>query len=196
MSFSKVNKPIDFKTNWWDLNPWMTKYKPFSKLYARDKSKDKMHSSNEMYVIFIMNDPDEELNIFYRIPEEERMEMLVDEFGVDADMDDEVFAECFNAYPWECLTAVERAFKIEKDQLIKRSKLIKDTELTLDRTQILGDRSVTIKGTASQINTLQKDFPKIMQQYEEVEQRFIKEKQKVHVKGGSKLSKAEGKDFW
>lgn len=196
MAFAKVNKPLSLEDNWWILNPWMTKYQPFSKLYNRDKSEDKTVSSNEMYVIFIMNDPDEDLNIFYRIPEEERLEMLKEEFGVEADMDDEIFAQCYDAWSWECLTAVERAFKIEKDQLIKRSKLIKETDLTLDRTQIIGDKSVTIKGTASQINTLQKDFPKIMQQYEEVEQRFIKEKQKIHVKGGSKLSKAEGKNFW
>lgn len=149
-----------------------------------------------MYLIAFMSDPDEEENIYYRIPEPERMEMLKETFASDIDTEDELWQECLIAYGAECLTAVERALKIEKDALTKRAMLIKDTELTLDRTQIVGDKSVIIKGTATQINTLQKDFPKILAQYAQAEQEFIKSKALARVEGGAKLAKSEEEGFW
>jgi len=201
MAIAKINKPHNPEDNFWELNPQMKYYKPFNKLYERDKSEDKIYSSKEMHVIFFMCDPDEDLNIYYRMSDADRLSMLKETYCPEVDLEDEVFLECLEAYPFEMLDAVERALKIEKDQLKKRTKLIENTELTLDRTEIVedgrgGQKTVTIKGTASQINTLQKDFPKIMQQYEEVEQKFLKNKEVAKVRGGSKLSKAEKKDFW
>lgn len=201
MAIGKVNKPFDPDDNWWELNPQMKYYKPFSRLYERDDSPDHTYSSKEMHVIFFMCDPDEELNIYYRMGDKERLEMLKETYAPEVDFEDEVWKECLEAYPFEMLDAIERALKIEKDQLKKRTKLIETTELTLDRTQIIedsrgGQKTATIKGTATQINQLQKDFPKIMQQYEEVEQRFLKSKEVAKVRGGSKLSKSEEKGFW
>lgn len=201
MAFGKVNKPFDPDDNWWVLNPQMKYYKPFSKLYERDNSKDKTYSSKEMHVIFFMCDPDEELNLYYRMGDKERLDMLKDTYCPEVDLEDEIWKECLETYPFEMLNAVERALKIEKDQLKKRTKLIKETTLTLDRTEIItdskgGEKTATIKGTATQINQLQKDFPKIMQQYEEIEQRFIKQKEVVRVEGGSKLNRSEQKNFW
>lgn len=149
-----------------------------------------------MHVIYFMSDPDDEENIYYRIPSEERLVMLKETYAPDIDTEDSLWQECLMVYPMECLNTVERALKIEKDALSRRAVLIDKTELTLDRTQIVGDKSVIIKGTASQINTLQKDFPKIMQQYAQIEQEFFKAKALARVEGGSKLSKSEEDNFW
>lgn len=201
MALGKVNKPFDPDDNYWELNPQMKYYKPFNGLYERDNSSNKTYSSKEMHVIFFMCDPDEELNIYYRMGDEERRSMLSETYAPDLEWEDELFQECLQAYPFEMMDAVERALKVEKDQLKKRAKLIESTELTLDKTRIVmsdrgGEKAVTIKGTATQINILQKDFPKIMQQYEEIEQRFLKAKEVARVKGGSKLAKSEEKGFW
>ncbi len=177
-----VNHLLDF----WEVNPLFNLYPPFNKL------KDEKDSSKLMWFIVLMQYPDEEVNIFFRISEEERRKIL-EENLIRPDYSDQVFDQCYNAFPFECLTAVQRALKEETEVLVKRSRLIRDTELTLDSTD---ENGKPLKGTATQINTLQKDAPKVYEQYEKLKERFIAEKQSMKAKGGAKLSKTEQGQFW
>ena len=177
-----VNHLLDF----WDVNPLFNLYPPFNKL------KDNVDSSKLMWFIVLMQYPDEDVNIFFRISEEERRKIL-EENLVTPNYSDQVFDQCYNAFPFECLTAVQRALQEEINVLVKRSKLIKETDLTLDSND---ENGKPVKGTATQINTLQKDAPKVYQQYEELYNKFIAEKQMVKAKGGSKITKAEDDNFW
>jgi len=61
-----VNHLLDF----WDVNPLFNLYPPFNKL------KDDKDSSKLMWFIVLMQYPDEEVNIFFRISEEERRKIL------------------------------------------------------------------------------------------------------------------------
>ena len=106
MSFTNIRKDFDPKQNFWDINPQLTMYKPFSKLYKRDKSKNKEQSSKEMWTIMFLSDPDDMVNKFARIPYNERLEMLKEEYYPEFDEEDEDIAECLEKYPMECLTAV------------------------------------------------------------------------------------------
>lgn len=180
---------INHLLNFWKLNPQFQIYSPFSKLYK--SSKDEEATSKLMWFIVFMQHPDEELNIFFRIPTDERQLMLEREL-IKPTWDD-IFTECFDAFPFQCLTAVQRALQEEINVLVKRSKLIKETDLTLDSND---ENGKPVKGTATQINTLQKDAPKVYQQYEELYNKFIAEKQMVKAKGGSKITKAEDDNFW
>jgi hypothetical protein len=193
----KINyRILDQATNFWEVNPQFKIYSPFHLLYEKDKSKDKSFSSRQMWTIFFMCDPDEHDNIFYRIAYGERKKALSEIFVKDLDWEEANFVKCLEAYPIECMTAVQRAYAEEKNQLQKRAKLIADTELTLDTTEFLGDKVIVVKGTATQINMLQKDSLSIYQKYQKIEEEFIKDKQSVRAKGGSKLTKAEKGDLW
>lgn len=180
---------INHLLNFWTLNPQFQIYSPFSKLYKSDP--DKEYTSNLMWFIVFMQHPDEDINMFFRIPTDERQLMLEREL-IKPDWSDE-FTECYDSFPFHCLTAVQRALKEEVDVLVKRAKLIKETDLTLDTTD---ENGKLVKGTAAQINTLQKDAPKVYQQYEQLYNQFIAEKQMVKAKGGAKITKAEDDNFW
>lgn len=193
----KINyKILDQATNFWEVNPQFKIYAPFHLLYDKDKSKTKEYSSRQMWTVFFMCDPDEHDNMFYRMAFNERKKMLSDTFVKDLDWEDTTFIKCMEAYPIECMTAVQRAYAEEKNQLQKRAKLISDTELTLDTTEYLGDKVIVVKGTATQINMLQKDSLSIYQKYQKIEDEFIKDKQSVRAKGGSKLTKSEKGELW
>ena len=176
-----VNHLLDF----WEVNPLFNLYPPFNKL-KKDKDGSKL-----MWFIVLMQYPDEEVNIFFRISEEERRKIL--EENLIKPKESELFEECYNAFPFECLTAVQRALKEETEVLVKRSRLIRDTDLTLDSTD---ENGKPVKGTATQINILQKDAPKVYEQYEKLKEKFISEKQSMKGKGGAKLSKTEQGLFW
>lgn len=187
---------LDQAVNFWVLNPQMKIYKPFNKLYNKDESKDKEFSSRQMWTVFFLCHPDEEDNIFYRMPDEEKRKMLKETFVPDIDWEDDDFMECVDRYPIECMTIVERTLAEEKQNLIKRTKLINETEWTLDRTEFDGKKMVTVKGTASQINNLMKDSRTIYDRYKQIEEEFLKEKETNRAKGGRKISLSERGKMW
>ena len=199
MSFTNIKKDFDPKQNFWDINPQLTMYKPFSKLYKRDKSKNKEQSSKEMWTIMFLSDPDDMVNKFARMPYNERLEMLKEEYYPEFDEEDEDIAECLEKYPMECLTAVERAFKEEVDSLVKRVKFIKNSEYTFDDVErdhngnviFISGKPMVRKGTATDLDRMRANTKKIYDQYEEVENAFIKERNEARVVGGRKESLSE-----
>lgn len=200
MGLTNIKKDFHWDQNFWETNPTLRYYKPFSELYKRDKTKDKSTSSKEMWMIFFLCDPDDEANKFSRIPYDERLEMLKQEFYTDFDEEDDVLQDCLERYPFECLTAVERAFKEEKDSLVERAKFIKNAVYSFDEVQkdISGNPMYTklgspviIKGTAKDLDAMRGNTGKIYKMYEDVENTFIKAKNEARVIGGRKESLSE-----
>lgn len=194
MSHLKLNGDLDHRLDFWDLHPQYQIYDPFSKLFK--EIKDNTLSSNMMWAIVYMLYPDEDENIFYKTEEETRRQMLQENLLPEEHWDNELFVECYEAFPYESMTAVERALAEEKKALRKRAQLIKDTELTLDQTQIINNKTIIVKGTATQINTLQKDALKVYENYEKIEIKFNKEKAKSIKKGGGKIFKSQNSGMW
>lgn len=194
MSYLKINGDLDHRLDFWDLHPQFQIYDPFSKLFK--EVEDKKLSSDMMWAIVFMLYPDEDENIFYKTSEETRKQMLQENLLSEEHWDHELFKECYEAFPYESMTAVERALAEEKKALRKRAELIKDTELTLDSTQIVNNKTIVVKGTASQINTLQKDALKVYENYEKIELKFNKEKAKTIKKGGGKIFKSQNQRMW
>ena len=197
MAFSKVTKPINIDENFWELNPWLKIHPPYSKLYKKLGNK---LSSKYMIAIFLMCEPDEEANPFFRMDEDYRKNVINEEY-VKIDWSDELVQECLDSYPFDCMDSVERAFKEEKEQLKLRARFIKETPITLDRTEVEIDPTsgkkyaVNIKGTATQLETMRKNTDSIYKQYEKIEDKFIKGKTSATVRGGRKLTKAEKKEL-
>lgn len=199
MSFVKI--PLDFaefdpSVNIWKLNPQLKSYKPYSLLYDQDDTEDKSYSSLQMWVVFFMCHPDEHENLFFRMSEKERKKMFLDTFFKGYDWDDPVFQQCLESYPQDCMTAVQRAYAAELDQLRKRAKLIEETNLTLDRTLVEDGKAINIKGTATQINALQKDALKVYENYDKIRQKFIEEKEEMTAHGAKLKQIEKDKNFW
>lgn len=200
-----VNIAPDFTKpnyNFWDDNMQLSIMKPFNKLYDRDKTDNKSRSTKEMVVIFFMNEPDPELNKFYRIPFSERLIMLKDTYYDKFDEEDEAIKECMEQYPHLCMTAIKRALKEEIDTMVDRSITLRNSPYTLDYylldddgEYVLNNSGAPIKmtGTAAQLDTLRSKTTKLMDDYAKIEERFIKEKSESRIKGGRRRSKAEKK---
>lgn len=176
----------------WKLHPQLIYMIPFNLLYAQDKSEDKKESSKLMWYINFMNNPDENNNIFYRIDLEERKKMLLRTIQLDEDLlEDDIVKECEKAYLYTCLTKIQRSLKVAMDSLEQRHILLRDTKPTLDYTDIIDGKPITIKGTATQLNVLQKDFPKLIEAYEKAYEKFSTEKATMVAKGGAYIPKGE-----
>ena len=185
MNEGLVNVTSDFTEddyNFWNDNMQLTVMKPFSELYNRDDSDNKNISSKEMAFIFFMCEPDPDKNKFYRIPEQERLAMLKETFYTDFNEDDAIIQDCIKEYPFINLTAVKRALKEEIDSMRKRAKFISNFEYE--------DKSIS---EIKNFDMIRKATPQILEAYEKIEEKFLKEKTSSRIRGGRRKSKAEQK---
>jgi hypothetical protein len=183
MNFVKASVPFNINDNFWEMNPFVRFISPFNKLYEIE------NSSHYAWAMWMMCDPDETENTLYRQPPEIRKE-TISRIYPDIDWDNEIFNECMDAYPFECMNAVERALLEEKESLRERAKLIRDTPYTLDETKVtLGkdgsEKAIVIKGTATQLDAMRTKSKKIYEDLEELLAKFTAQKStSAKVKGG------------
>lgn len=175
---SLVNDSIRYEDkNFWEVNPQLVYMPPFSALYTSDKSKNKEKSSKDMWVIFFMNDPDEEKNKFFRIQEEKRLEMLMEVFHPKFNIEDDLIKECSVEYPTLALSSVERALKAEKEALTKRASFLQTADYNYD--------------TMKDLDNAYSKTSKIYENFEAIEERFMKQKNTSRVKGGRRETASE-----
>lgn len=195
MSSRLVKIPVDFgfgnpDTSIWELSPQLKYYPPYGFLYDADMSENKMFSSRQMWCVVFYNDPDEDINLFFRNSPKERKEKIMAIYGKDIDWDDPLFQNCLSSYPNDCMSLAARALALEGDKLIERAELIRNTRLTFDSTDQLTGK--LIKGTALQINTLQKDMNKAYEAFRKSEDLFRDEKSSTQrAYGGGSISPAD-----
>jgi len=195
---SLVKYPINPNDNYWEVNPQVKYIKPFSEVYKLDDGGE--HSSKFMYVVTFFCDPDENENKFFRMSEEVRKKNL-EEFYPEMDWEDPLFQECLEAYPFECMNSIQRSLKEQLDSMKERTKLITSTERTLDHYlqddegNMIYDKSgkpIFVKGTAKQIDDLQKTTRKIYEDLEILMEKFMSQKaEDVRVRGGRKRTAHE-----
>lgn len=184
MAITNITKNHDpKKINFWEINPLVQYIEPFSKL------RDLKNGSDYMWAVFLLCDPDEDVNVFYRYSLEKRKEHILNLFP-KLNLDDELFLECVDAYPFHVLNSIERLFKSKLDSLKARSKLLDETSYTLDYTD--PDTGKNILGTAKQLDTMHKATDSIMRQFEDAYSKFKKEKaEEIKALGGRKLTASE-----
>lgn len=174
--FTNINKSLSGNENFWNLNAHMIYVEPFSDLYSQDKSKNKEESSKTMWCILWMEDPDEEVNKYYRIPKDERLE-ICSKYHPSYDEDYPLTRECREKYPHLCLDAEQLAYKLQKDQLIEISQFLSKQEITLT--------------TVKDIIDLKARMPKIYQDFDKVSKLFEKNKADQRIFGGRKQTARE-----
>lgn len=183
MSFTNITKKTKPTEDFWELNPQIQYLSPFNKL-----KQEFTDSSQHMWAIFFMSDPDEDINKFYRYDLTKRKNQI-DNYYSKIKWEDPLFQECLEAYPFECMNAIQRSLKDEMDSLRQRAKLIKETPYTLDQSDEHGKKII---GTATQLDRMRKDTPKIYEGLEEAQQKFFKQRdEEVRVRGGRKESYSE-----
>ena len=103
--------------------------------------------------------------------------MLKEVFHPDFDTEKEMVQLCINKYSYICLSAVERALKDEKDALVKRAKFLASADYNFD--------------TMKDLDNAYSKTSKIYENFEAVEERFVKQKSQSRLKGGRKESASE-----
>lgn len=175
--------------NIWELNPQLKYFQPYADLYDKDTSAKKEVSSRMVWCAIMYHHPDDQENIFFRAPKHERMKKIAEKYGKGLDFKDEVFRRVVKSYAIDSMTTIQRAFAEEKNKLVERADLIRRTPMTFDYTD--AESGKTIKGTALQINTLQKDAGKVYEEYKKIELLFEKERQQLRPHGGGIVSAAD-----
>lgn len=178
-TFINIKKEFSPDLNWWELNPHVIHVKPFSKLYSRDSSKNKINSSKEMWCIFFMSEPDEDINLYYRLSETDRLDVCIS-FYSDFNINDEDIIECLIAYPDVCLTVIEQTLKNTKDMFHKRNAFLKTAEYNFE--------------TMTQLDNAIAKTPKLEEDFDKVYQKYIEQKnKKVQLHGGRNQTLREKK---
>jgi hypothetical protein len=193
MAFAKVSTPISPEDDFWAKNPWLKIYPPYNNLleeYGYDKS------NKLMIAVFLMSDPDEDINPFFRMSEEQKKEVIKSTYVKDVDWSCPILKECLESWPFDCMDSIQRAFKEEKETLKARAVFLRDTPISLDETLIeIDDKgrkyAVNVKGTLSQLESARKNTLNIYKQYEQVEEKFISNKTSAIVRGGRRMTRAE-----
>lgn len=175
-----LNIPENINENLWELNSHMTIVKPYSLLFNSDKSKNKHTSSKILWCIIWMSHPDEDKNKFYRIKEDERLD-LCKEFEPSFNKDNEVIKECIERFPELCLTLIEQSYKQEKDQLAKITRFLNSQEISFDNAESL------IK--------LKSSMPKLYADFAKTDKEFERTKSQQRVFGGRQKTQREKNVF-
>lgn len=174
-SFTAINKTQT--GNFWELNPHMIYVEPFFSMYNADKTKDKSKSSKDMWCIIWMVDPDEDVNRYYRITDPDERLSICKNFNPDFDENHPLILDALEKYPFLCMDAVERSYKLDKDQLIQISTFLSKQPITLEN--------------AKEIIDLKAKLPKIYQDFDKLDKMFQKNKSEQRVLGGRKQTARE-----
>ncbi len=155
--------PKDIKSNLWEVNPHLIYLKPFSQLYLQDKD------SKHLWCIIWLSHPDEEDNKYYRLPDDERLQVCMD-FNPKFNVEDPLIQECIDRVPDLCLDSVQQVYKESKDQLLKINRFLNKQEINLENVEQL----VKVKA----------GMPKIFKEFGDIEKQFQKSKSDQRVHGG------------
>lgn len=175
MSIVNLNRTTE--GNFWELNPHMIYLEPFRSLYLLDETKSKDKSSKDMWCVFWLEDPDEDINKYYRLSSIEEKLEVCKAFHPEFDEEHPLIIECREKYPHLCLNADELAYKLQKDQLIQISQFLAKQEINMDTVKDLID--------------LKAKMPKIYQDFEKLDKMFQKSKGEQRVWGRGKLTARE-----
>jgi hypothetical protein len=178
-TFINIKKEFKPDQNFWELNPHLRFVKPFSELYSEDTSKNKLQSSKDMWCIFYLSEPDENINLYYRLNNDEILDVCKS-FNPLFDEDNDLINLCMKEYPEVCLTVIERMLKVTKDFLKKRNNFLKEVDYNLDTMR-------DIDNALGKTTKIEEDFDKIVQKYNE------SKNTEIVLYGGRKLTAREKK---
>lgn len=172
---SKMTLTMDKDVNYWETNPHMIYLAPFSKLYETDNGG--IMSSRTMWTVVFICNPDEEENKFFRFGRKGVEEIVLDIFHPDLDVEDDLYNECLKAYPDTAMDSVQRDLMNKKMHLRQRAEFLVQTPYDIEN--------------AAKLDMMHSKTAKIMEEYDQILDKYLQSKSKGKVKGGRGLSKSE-----
>lgn len=166
-------KDYNGNANFWEVNPQLIDLGPFKTLYKSDKTKDKRKSSQIAWGVFLYAETSER-SLLARIEEEEKLEILKNDFYFDPE--NEKHAECVEFYRKYYMTPIAKLLTDYENFLQKRVKYITSLDYTLEN--------------AEQVDKIASNSKKIWDDYFKIKDQFDKENQK-NTFGQGKLSASE-----
>jgi hypothetical protein len=186
MSIAKLDKTFQIEdgkiVSFWEKNPQLAVLHPFSELYNRDKSKGKQVSSVEGWAVVFYCEPDEDINVFYRFPEQERKVEIEQGLSLPTSIwGDASVMRCIERYPMICLDSVGRGLKEYKDVLERRASFLKTSEYNLE--------------TMTQIDNALSKSSKIYEDFDKINKKFLDGRGEGRLRGGREKSLTEKKQI-
>lgn len=178
-TFINIKKDLKPDVNFWELNPHLRFVSPFASLYDRDTTKNKDQSSKDMWCIFFLSEPDEDINLYYRLTYSEILNVCKN-FNADFNIEDELILQCLQEYPETCLTVIQRLLKTTKDLFKKRNQFLKEADYNFET-------MTAIDNAIAKTPKMEEDFDKIVQKYAE------EKNKEIQLYGGRKLTAREKK---
>lgn len=175
--------------NFWDLNPSLKVIKEFGELYASDKSKKKEKSSQLMWALALLLDPNEK-NPYKNISYEDKKIIIATDFLKDTkfNWEDKFITMLIDVYLNHCLTVAEKELVRFEEKLAQRGDFLAKTRYTLDS---YDDRGKIEKGTADQLDKMMINTGKLYDQLEEIKNKIKAEQAKGSLRGGEAESASE-----
>jgi len=178
--------------SYWELHPSMKYISLFATLYNDDKSKSKEASSKTMWIIAFLKDPHEE-NPWRNLMEDEKKKLLSIDFIKDKkfNWDDKNLLLLIDEYVNLCLTILEKELIMYEKKIVQRSKFIDETDYCLDYYEETAKGVKTIKGTATQLDTMLANTSKLFEAVYGLKNKLKEEAAEQKVKGGGSESASE-----
>lgn len=175
--------------NFWDLNPSVKIIKEFGELYASDKSKKKEKSSQLMWALALLLDPNEK-NPYKNISYDDKKFIIATDFLKDKkfNWEDRDIITLIDVYLNYCLTVAEKELVRFEEKLAQRGDFLAKTRYTLDS---YDDRGKIEKGTADQLDKMMINTGKLYDQLEEIKNKIKAEQAKGSLRGGEAESASE-----
>jgi hypothetical protein len=147
--------------NFWELNSDLIILDEFSKLYYKDKSKDKQDSSKILWAIFYAYNPESK---FFNYPN--KQDVISQSFIKDSKFKWEDYKDLIEAYKNVVLTDAERALINWNEIMTMRDQSIKDLyKKAIEESDT--DELVKIDKMLANTPKMFEDYKKIKKDYEE-----------------------------
>jgi len=164
---------FDVEVNFWRANPQLKVPQPFADILNKDKSKGKSKSSQIMWAIALLVDPDSK---FSNISLGTRKELISKDFLKDAKFKWDDYKDAMHFYEYNLVSPAKR-------QLLIWNKKMDEKGMYLD--------TLTYEEHADTIEGLLKTNVKLFEDYERLLKLVDKETKEGATKGGAEESAAE-----
>ena len=164
---------MNIDSNYWDVYPEDRVVRPFSDLYNKDKSREKKSSSNVMWGLRMLTDPNKE-NLLYRMSRSSRLEELKENYLSDSEFNlmlkyEDDYSQCRLSYV--------------KKRLAFYQKILEDREAYMN--------TLTYEEHSDKLDDMLAKSGKIWAEYLKIKKEVEIEEQVGHVQGGREESASE-----
>jgi len=177
--------------NFWDLNPSFKTIKLFNTLFEEDKSKKKDNSSQLMWAIAYLIDPNE-ANPWKNISEEDKKLLIADEYLENKKFNWIEVQHLIDEYEERCLTIAEKELVRFERKLVDRGNFINTTRYSLDEYEESSNGKVKlVKGTADQLDKMMLNTTKLSEQLSLIKDMLKQEQSQGSLRAGASKSASE-----